>query len=332
MEVPAAGQYGWRAGSRLLGLPEDLRDLLDLAEQLVGGCRIDRALRAARPRQLGRLVEKLVQVRVLHEVGRLEVIGPEHPEVVLEQFGALLLDDPGPGTELRVGVGLVLFTDRLDRLRLNPGLCRDVDAARQVAVGMYDGPRGQYAWQSHQDPPVDAAMIALVENPTPGWRTGRSGPAVHRTCPGALDGAHVAGRGRRTGAADRAGTGRSGRGGAPARGTGVVGQTGGPAGRGRLVGGGRQPVRLNGLAGDGAGRGGRAGTAAVVAPAVPGTGPALSRTMLVRYSGDPRRKRKGTTLGSLVMSVDPVFELHKAGKMAVIPTVPLATREDLSLA
>ncbi len=32
------------------------------------------------------------------------------------------------------------------------------------------------------------------------------------------------------------------------------------------------------------------------------------------------------------MSVDPVFELHKAGKMAVIPTVPLTTREDLSLA
>src|SRR2546421_586667 len=32
------------------------------------------------------------------------------------------------------------------------------------------------------------------------------------------------------------------------------------------------------------------------------------------------------------MSVDPVFELHRGGKMAVVPTVPLATREDLSLA
>jgi malate dehydrogenase (oxaloacetate-decarboxylating) len=32
------------------------------------------------------------------------------------------------------------------------------------------------------------------------------------------------------------------------------------------------------------------------------------------------------------MSVDPVFELHRDGKMAVISTVPLATREDLSLA
>jgi malate dehydrogenase (oxaloacetate-decarboxylating) len=32
------------------------------------------------------------------------------------------------------------------------------------------------------------------------------------------------------------------------------------------------------------------------------------------------------------MSVDPVFELHRNGKMAVISTVPLATREDLSLA
>src|SRR2546421_1123697 len=32
------------------------------------------------------------------------------------------------------------------------------------------------------------------------------------------------------------------------------------------------------------------------------------------------------------MSVDPVFELHRGGKMAVAATVPLATREDLSLA
>src|SRR5215813_8197552 len=32
------------------------------------------------------------------------------------------------------------------------------------------------------------------------------------------------------------------------------------------------------------------------------------------------------------MSIDPVFELHRDGKMAVKSTVPLATREDLSLA
>jgi malate dehydrogenase (oxaloacetate-decarboxylating) len=32
------------------------------------------------------------------------------------------------------------------------------------------------------------------------------------------------------------------------------------------------------------------------------------------------------------MSVDPVFELHRGGKMAVTSTVPLATREDLALA
>jgi malate dehydrogenase (oxaloacetate-decarboxylating) len=32
------------------------------------------------------------------------------------------------------------------------------------------------------------------------------------------------------------------------------------------------------------------------------------------------------------MSVDPVFELHRGGKMAVAATVPLATREDLALA
>ena len=45
-----------------------------------------------------------VQLRVLLEVRRLEVVGPQHPQVVLDQLGALLLDDDGAGPELRVGV------------------------------------------------------------------------------------------------------------------------------------------------------------------------------------------------------------------------------------
>ena len=73
--------------------------------------------------------------------GGLEVVGPQHPQVVLDQLGALLLDDQGAGAELRVGVGLVLLADRLDRLGLDPGLRRVVDAARQVAVGADDGAR-----------------------------------------------------------------------------------------------------------------------------------------------------------------------------------------------
>src|SRR3712207_7348252 len=63
--------------------------------------------------ELGRLVEQRVQLRVLLEVRGLEVVGPQHPQVVLDQLSPLLLDEQGPGTELRVGVGLVLLRDRL---------------------------------------------------------------------------------------------------------------------------------------------------------------------------------------------------------------------------
>ncbi len=71
--------------------------------------------------------------------GGLEVVGPQHPEVVLDELGALLLDDQRAGAELRVGVRLVLLADRLDRFGLDPGLRRVVDTAGQVAVGTDDG-------------------------------------------------------------------------------------------------------------------------------------------------------------------------------------------------
>src|SRR5580698_6768174 len=64
----------------LLGLPEDLGDLLDLAQQLVRLLDRAAALGAARPGQLGGLVEQLVELRVLLEVGGLEVVGPQHPQ------------------------------------------------------------------------------------------------------------------------------------------------------------------------------------------------------------------------------------------------------------
>ena len=79
---------GGAAGSRRLGLPEDLGDLVDLDEQLVGHGDVVAALRATRTGQLGRLVEQGVQLRVLLEVRGLEVVGPQHPEVVLDQVGS----------------------------------------------------------------------------------------------------------------------------------------------------------------------------------------------------------------------------------------------------
>jgi hypothetical protein len=98
-----------------------------------------------------------MQLRVLLEVRRLEVVGPEHPEVVLDQLRPLLLDDQRSGAELRIVARLVLLGDRLDRLGLDPGLRRVVDAAGEIAVSAHDDARAEKAWQVHQVPSVDSA-------------------------------------------------------------------------------------------------------------------------------------------------------------------------------
>ena len=85
--------------------------------------------------QLGGLVDELVQLRVLLEVRGLEVVGPQHPQVVLDQLGALLLDQDRAGAEVGVVVVGDLGDDGLDRLGLDAGLGGVVDAAGQVAVG-----------------------------------------------------------------------------------------------------------------------------------------------------------------------------------------------------
>ena len=61
--------------------------------------------------QLGGLPEHVVQVGVLLEVLGLEVVGPEHPQVVLHEVGALLLDQRGAVLEDRVVRALVLLLD-----------------------------------------------------------------------------------------------------------------------------------------------------------------------------------------------------------------------------
>src|SRR3954451_25079013 len=136
-----------RLGSGL-GLPEDLVDLRDVVEELLALGRVHAALAAGGAGLLGRLVEQLVQLRVLLEVRGLEVVGPQHPQVVLDQVGPLLLDQDGAGAEDRVLVGLVLLLDGLDGLRLDAGLSRVVDAAGEVAVrGGLDG--GEHAGKTH---------------------------------------------------------------------------------------------------------------------------------------------------------------------------------------
>src|SRR6266852_7154235 len=99
--------------SALLGLPENLGDVLDLGEQGVGGGRVGAALGASGACELGGVVEQLVQLRVLLEVRWLEVVGPQHPLVVFDKVGALFLDVYLPGAEFGVGVLLVLLADGL---------------------------------------------------------------------------------------------------------------------------------------------------------------------------------------------------------------------------
>src|SRR5436309_3439020 len=124
------------AASRFLGLPEDLVDLLDGVEQLLSLGRVDGVLGLAR--QLGGLPEVVVDLGVLLHVLGLEVVRPQHPEVVLDQLGPLLLDHDGPVPEDGIVALLVLLGDGLDRLGLDAGLSGVVDAAGKIAVGVHD--------------------------------------------------------------------------------------------------------------------------------------------------------------------------------------------------
>src|SRR5580693_7385946 len=160
-------------GSGLLGLPEDLVDLLDLGQQVVGLGHARAALGAGGASQLGGLVEQRVQLRVLLEVRRLEVVGPQHPQVVLDQLRTLFLDDYATLPELRVRVLLVLLNDGLDRFGLDPRLRRVIDSAGQVAVGAGHGLRLEQACeQPHRSPFSDWFPCRADTTPTPFPYTG----------------------------------------------------------------------------------------------------------------------------------------------------------------
>jgi len=77
-----------------------------------------------------------VELRVLLDVLGLEVVGPEHPQVVLHQVGTLFFDLNGALAEHVVVGALVLLLTALHGLRFDAGLGRVVDATGQVAVGV----------------------------------------------------------------------------------------------------------------------------------------------------------------------------------------------------
>src|SRR5215212_2572834 len=128
-----------------LGLPEDLRDLVDLVQELLALRGVVRLL--GRPGLLGCVPEEVVQVRVLLEVLGLEIVGPQHPQVLLDQVRSLFLDDDGALAEHIVVGALVLLLTRLHGLGLDARLRRVVDAARQIAMPVDRAPRCKDAAQ-----------------------------------------------------------------------------------------------------------------------------------------------------------------------------------------
>src|SRR3989440_9616680 len=91
------------------------------------------------------------------------------------------LPEDRAGPELGVRVLRVLFRDGLDRFRVDPGLRRVIDSARQVAVGVDDGLRLEQACeQPHRFP--FSARVACRADTTPAacadtWRDAWTGPS-----------------------------------------------------------------------------------------------------------------------------------------------------------
>src|SRR5688500_12270668 len=142
--IGPAGSGGPAVDARLLRAARRLPHLVDgvdHGQQLLGGAGIDRLLDL---RGLLRgLPECLVQVRVLLEMLRLEIVVPEHVEVVLDELGALFLDVNAARAEELVVGGIVLLDDAEARLGLDACLLGVVDATRDVAMGVHDTRRAK---------------------------------------------------------------------------------------------------------------------------------------------------------------------------------------------
>src|SRR5438552_9625545 len=138
MSAGAAGYPGLLLAARLL--PGGI-DFVDQVEKLLCVGLVDGSLDLGR--LLRRIPEQLVQVRDGRDVLGLEVVVPQHIEVLLHEVGPLLLDVDCARPKDRVGAGLVLLDDLVAGLGLDTGLLRVVDAAWQVTVRVSGGRRPQ---------------------------------------------------------------------------------------------------------------------------------------------------------------------------------------------
>ena len=156
-------RYGGRVDPHalgLLGLPEDVGDLVDRLEQLLGDGDVGRLLDVTRA--VHAVPEQLVQIRELLEVLLGEEVRPQHHQVMLDLLGALLLDDDRAGAEVVI-VGVVELLQRLQaRKRLDLGLGGIVDAAVQVAVGMGRGGVGEKSMQHGLNLPFEGARATIL--------------------------------------------------------------------------------------------------------------------------------------------------------------------------
>ena len=138
--MPAAGRVDAHLLA-LVGLPEDVGDLVDVRHELLAHRRVHGLLGLAG--LVDRLPEQLVQLRELREVIRCEEIGPQHHQVMLGLFGALLFDRDAARPE-DVVVAVVVFLCGLhDREGLDLGLGGVVHTAIEVAVRVGDGGVGE---------------------------------------------------------------------------------------------------------------------------------------------------------------------------------------------
>ena len=110
-----------------------------------------------------------MQVGVLLEVVRLEVVRPQDPEVLLDQVGAFFLDGDGALLEDRIVAALILLLAAAHGLGLDAGLGGVVDATRQVAVGVDDA-RGLEP-SSQGEPHASSFGSGSTENLSPRPRT-----------------------------------------------------------------------------------------------------------------------------------------------------------------
>src|ERR1035437_9143276 len=120
----------------LLGRPEEFGDGVDLTEEPIGDRNVIGLLGVTGG--LRRHPKQIVEVRELLQVLDLEVVGPEDPEVVLDQVATLFFDDRGADLEVSITRRVVLLHASLYRLRFDPRLRGVVHATRQVTVRRRD--------------------------------------------------------------------------------------------------------------------------------------------------------------------------------------------------